>query len=894
MRSLVTLVLSLLLIASANAVPSKNVLVIQEGTQNSPFAVLVIRELQKGFNSDPSLDVLLDLEYWDHWRFGDTSRQASALAIKYAGKKFDLIVSSGVAPFELLLDSGSKLFPGVPVLFLNLSDLHKPVNGWPANFTGIVSHIDYSGTIKLATKLQPDLDHIYYVLGDSAVDRRSMELIHEELETFDGRLEVSYWEHDSLGQLLTKVGDLPPRSAILFDEFVKEPDGQTHTPARVCSLLSLSSRAPVYAVYQTMVGNGAVGGVVGKLEPIARRAIEIGIALLHGAKTSAFPVENSQNEIMIDWRQFERFHLPERQLPSSATVLYRQPTIWQAHKQYIIGGISLCLAEGLLIFGLLWQRARRRKVEESLVERLTFESLLSDLSTTFINLPEEQIDSHMGKGLGRIAEFLKIERMTVYEFSANKTELTAACSWAREGVDSAPTAVKANQLPWWTNQVLRGEVLLASDTNALPEEASAEKVHFQKSGIVSAASVPLQIVGETIGAVSLVSTKRRVVWTEDLVKQLKVLAEIFSNALTRKRTFAELKLAEAVVHESEKRFRLVADTAPALIWMAGTDKLCTYFNKPWLDFTGRSVDLEIGNGWAEGIHSEDLQRCMDKYTQAFDRHEEFRMEYRLRRHDGEYRWVLDIGVPRFNQERSFVGYIGIGVDVTDHKQAETVLANVSRKLIEGQEQERTRIGRELHDDIGQRLAMLAVELEQLHQDPPNLPEVRSRMGELQKQASEIAADIQSLSHELHSAGLHYLGIAGAMRGFCHEFGEKQKVEIDFKTQDLPSPLSPELSLCFFRVLQEALHNSAKHSGVRHFEVRLWGASDEIHLTIRDSGAGFELEEARKGRGLGLISMEERLKLLNGTFSIESQPQRGTTIHARVQLRSGSDSMRVAG
>jgi signal transduction histidine kinase len=168
------------------------------------------------------------------------------------------------------------------------------------------------------------------------------------------------------------------------------------------------------------------------------------------------------------------------------------------------------------------------------------------------------------------------------------------------------------------------------------------------------------------------------------------------------------------------------------------------------------------------------------------------------------------------------------------------------------------------------------------------------MGQLKKEISEIADDIQSLSHELHSAKLQYLGIAGAIRGFCQEFGEQQKVKIDFNTYDLPSPLSPDISLCLFRVLQEALHNSAKHSGVRHFEVRLGGTSEEIHLTVKDSGAGFDLEAAKESRGLGLISMEERLKLVNGTLSIDSQPNRGTIIHARVPVNSGSDSARAAG
>jgi PAS domain S-box-containing protein len=240
------------------------------------------------------------------------------------------------------------------------------------------------------------------------------------------------------------------------------------------------------------------------------------------------------------------------------------------------------------------------------------------------------------------------------------------------------------------------------------------------------------------------------------------------------------------------------------------------------------------------------------------------------------------------------GVLIFSEDITRRKQIEESLSEIPRKLIEAQERERTRIGRELHDDIGQRLALLSVQMQQLEDDPLILPDARSRIGELQKQTSELAADVQSLSHELHSAKLQYLGFTGAMRGFCQEFGEQQKVEIDFQAHDLPSLVSPDTSLCFYRVLQEALHNSAKHSGVRRFEVRLWGTSDEIHLTVKDSGAGFEREATKESRGLGLISMEERLKLLKGTLSIESQSKRGTTIHARVPLGSRSHSNRAAG
>jgi len=235
------------------------------------------------------------------------------------------------------------------------------------------------------------------------------------------------------------------------------------------------------------------------------------------------------------------------------------------------------------------------------------------------------------------------------------------------------------------------------------------------------------------------------------------------------------------------------------------------------------------------------------------------------------------------------------IDITERKLAEAALAGVSRKLIEAHEQERTRIARDLHDDVVQRLALLSLELEGVKEDVPDVAsELRSRIGTLQNEATRITDDVQLLSHELHSSKLEYLGIVGATKNFCKEYGERQKVEIDFQSHDVPTALPAELSLSLFRVLQEALRNAMKHSGVKRFEVRLWGSTGEIHLTISDLGAGFDTGTAMKSTGLGLTSMQERLRLVHGELSINSQPKGGTTIHARVPLGSGSDSLRAAG
>ncbi len=360
------------------------------------------------------------------------------------------------------------------------------------------------------------------------------------------------------------------------------------------------------------------------------------------------------------------------------------------------------------------------------------------------------------------------------------------------------------------------------------------------------------------------------------------------------RDISEKKRAEEALRESERRFRLVANTAPVLIWMSGPDKLCTYFNQPWLEFTGRSMEVQLGNGWTEGVHPEDLKLCLDTYSNAFDRRESFRMQYRLRRHDGEYRWILDAGVPRFNGDQSFAGYIGSCVDVTERKLAEEALSGLSRKLIEAQEEERTRIARELHDDVNQRVAALAIELELLGRDLPDVPvEACHRIEKAQKKLSDLGMDIQALSHRLHSSKLEYLGITAAARSFCKELSEQQEVEIEFSTAKIPKHLPQDISLCLFRVLQEALQNAVKHSGVGHFTVQLRGAEDEIELVVSDSGVGFSPQAAMSGKGLGIISMQERLHLVNGELSIKSHPNCGTTIRACVPFRSLDRSMRTA-
>jgi len=198
-----------------------------------------------------------------------------------------------------------------------------------------------------------------------------------------------------------------------------------------------------------------------------------------------------------------------------------------------------------------------------------------------------------------------------------------------------------------------------------------------------------------------------------------------------------------------------------------------------------------------------------------------------------------------------------------------------------QEEERKRIARDLHDDINQRLALLAVQVEQLKEETPDRGN-KSRLSDIWKQIFEVSTEIQSISHQLHSKQLEYIGIVAAMRSFCTEFSSRQKVRVDFLHVDVRQAIPQEISLCLFRILQEALSNAAKYSGVKHFHVKLECQASELRLSISDAGIGFDSQAATQA-GLGLLSMRERVRLVNGNIAINSKPMGGTTIQVRVPL-----------
>jgi len=602
MRAFVVLALAATLWACARSAEAQDashrtVLTIHAGAESFPSNPILDAGVRDRLASESDTPLDYFAEYLESDLFpGDEASLAfkDYLRRKYRGRRIDVVIAMTDASLRFVVAHRAELFPEAAVVYFGLGGPDEAARVAGRGITGVRVAVAYGETLKLALALHPSTRRVFVIAENSS--QPTLEFARSELRGVSRQVSITYVTEPTLPRLLAAVRAIPPGSVILYIAYGQvNPGGVVYADA-IARLVAEAAPVPVYGSSELYVGTGVVGGVVRSTRETGIRLGDMALRVLAGTRPQDIPIETARVLPVIDWRQVQRWGIDPSRLPPGSQIEYREPSVWERYRFYIVGAVTALLAQATLIVGLIIQRTRRRRAEQ------------------------------------------------------------------------------------------------------------------------------------------------------------------------------QVRRSEAALHTSYERIR-------------------------------------------------------------------------------------DLG---------------------------------SRLLI-AQEEERSRIARELHDDISQQLTVLTIDLKLLGQSGQGQTEAAA--AEALKRAVDIGTSVHDLSHRLHPARLRVLGLVEAVNGLTRELSHPGAT-ITFVHQGVPPTLAPELTLCLFRIVQEALQNALKHGKARHVSVDLTGASDGIDLTIVDDGVGFDVDAAWR-KGLGLISVKERVEAIGGTFTLRSSPGAGTRLAVRVPVSVSQDAAAVA-
>jgi signal transduction histidine kinase/ABC-type uncharacterized transport system substrate-binding protein len=465
---------------------------------------------------------------------------------KYQGRKVDLVIPVAFPALNFFLQHRSELFPGVPAIFCAANlDAIRGLDLGP-DVTGVRLRSEWGATLEAALKVDPGIRQVIVIAGTSEIDRDLEAAAAKDLGRYGQRVALTYLTGLPMPLVLDAVARLPKDGAVLFVSLLRDGSGRLFTNPEAVSLIARASKVPVYSWSETHLGHGIVGGRLTSFEAQGARAAELALRILRGEQPKNVAVVDGEGAAYIfDVRQLRRWGIGEGRLPPGSIVRYQDPSLWALYRGYVVGGV-LILGVTSLMWGLLLQRAGRRRVEVSLDERLRFESLLSELSAGLIHVSLNDLDDEIGRGLRLVGEFLKVDRASVHEYVVDRAIVRV--SWAGQGVEPLSQVMDLDQFPWATGQLQTGHIVQFSRLDDLPEDAAIDRQNYQKSGTQSGLSLPLGAGDSLLGHLSFESLRSERNWPDDLLPRLQLLSEVFASALDRRR--AELALNERLRFEA--------------------------------------------------------------------------------------------------------------------------------------------------------------------------------------------------------------------------------------------------------------------------------------------------------------------------------------------------------
>jgi signal transduction histidine kinase len=650
-------------------------------------------------------EVLLEIA-----RFSDREQDEAFLGYLralFATRPPDLIVTM-VSPAARFIQRHRKdLFPSTPVIFGALDARAMEDGTLTANDTIVSVSTDQRAYIENILKTLPGTTTIAVVIGDAPIERFWVKELRRVIQPYENRINFIFLNELSFGDMLTRVAALPPRSAIYYGDLVVDAQGIPHRQEEVLSRLHAVANAPIFGQYDYQLGGGIVGGPLLSLHTLSRKTAEVAARLLGGASPGDIKTPPQKlAEPEFDWRELRRWGIQEANLAPNSTISFREPTLWEQYRWYILAAAAFSALQAILIVGLLLNRLRLRRAHDEL-----------------------------------------------------KT--------SEEGMSLAAIAAK---LRFWVWDIPRDEVRASESDWSSGNWRSAQPVQFDH--------------------------------------------------------------------------------------------------------------------FIDAVHPDDRASLRQAVRRALEGDGQYETEYRVTSRDSTVRWIAARGRIEFDHYGKPRQLRAISIDITERRRAEDEARDLNGRLITAHEDERARLAHALHDDVTQRLALLAIDAGSKEKGLSDTIAGQA-MRSMRRDLVQLSEDVHALSYALHPAILEDLGLIEALKAECARFGAVEGIPANLKASDDVDQPTSALSLCLYRVAQEALRNVARHSGGSSVEIALRAVGGGLELTVRDNGVGFDPTRKQGRPSLGLAGMRQRLALVDGELLINSAPGGGTSVVARAPLKAGA-------
>ena len=817
---------------------AKRVLILFTHQSDNAAQAIVDQSLRSTLHSSLPIDPEIYSEYLDAVRTPlgeyevDLVRQMER---KYAGKKLDLVLAVNPPALKFLLKYREKVFSGIPIVYLvldrsNLADIE------PApNVTGVWGEVNYKSNVELALSLHPSSRRVVVVTGVGEWDNYWRSIVQDELLPLEGRVEITYLSGLTIPEQKDAVAALPQQSIVLFVSSTRDREGNNPGNLEVLRQICPVSSAPVYGISDAQLGLGIVGGHILSFNSLGVEGAKVGLRVLAGENAGNIAPHGVPSVPMFDWRQLQRWNVSEKALPAGSVIQFKQRTLWEEYQWYLGGFLLLLTLESFLIGLLIYLRYRRREAE---AEALRLHGRLKEIVSNVPGIVWET----------RTDPVTKQQTTTFVSDYVRKMTGFSAEEWLKEPPDFGLRR---------TLEEDREKVI--NDTKAVLESGNEALSEFRSR-----------------------TRDGRIQWIENYVSPILDSDEKVVGLRGVALDATDRKLAEENARQTEEKDRALLSAIPDLMFLQTQDGI-------YLDYHAKDPSellapphAFLGKNMRDVLPPDLADRLAEAFARVEDGGKPVILEYSL--DVGGHTQCFEARIVRSGKN-----ILSVVRDITDLKRAQLEAQEVSGRLISAQEDERARLARDLHDGACQNLALLAIELELLARDSQtNGNSLQGDIKALSERVADLSNDLRQMSHQLHPARLSRLGLGSAVRGLCNEIEATHSVKIEFVERDVPATLPPLVSLNLYRIVQESLQNVVKHSSSSRASVSISTNGENLVLSISDDGCGFDPGGSSPKGSLGLISIRERIRLLNGAISINSRPRGGTCIDASIPLNRNTN------